>query len=249
MNKDVIVKNLNIYFECLYKTYQNEDIEPLIEFLYTLVDIYDDGLNKSFDINGVDANIVRINKAMFINTTIDLLTKLVKNNDYNFLENYLNFSYDNGARWNDIVNFLYALIYPKDFYQIDPKNFYSVFKTLTTDYAYGDKQNNDYGLEIQNYLEEYKKYYNNLDWVSLADMPKKIYFNYIISVVIGNLYMDNISYDKLPRVIEYVHDNLYYIKDFLNTNDSSNPYESFKLKKILVSKILSDIEDDKKKIK
>ena len=244
MNKDVIVKNLNIYFECLYKTYQNEDIEPLIEFLYTLVDIYDDGLNKSFDINGVDANIVRINKAMFINTTIDLLTKLVKNNDYNFLENYLNFSYDNGARWNDIVYFIYALIYPNDFYEKDPKRFYEVFKTLTTNYAY-HKKNEMYYLRIENYLEVYKKYFDNLDWASLADMPKMMYFNYIISVVIGNLYMDEVSVSKLPKVLDYVHDNLYYIKDFLNTNDNNNPKDTIKLRRILFTKILSDIDDKK----
>ena len=244
MRKELMVKNLNIYFECLNNTYKNNDIEPLTEFLYKLVEIYDDGLNRSYDINGVDANLVRNNKAMFVDTSIEFLTKLVKNDDYLILQEYLDISYNNGAKWYDIIYFIYALIYPKDFYEKDPKKFYEVFKTLTTNYAY-HKKNEMYYLRIENYLEVYKKYFDNLDWASLADMPKMMYFNYIISVVIGNLYMDEVSVSKLPKVLDYVHDNLYYIKDFLNTNDNNNPKDTIKLRRILFTKILSDIDDKK----
>ena len=241
-------KNLNIYFQCLFKSYHNEDIEPLIEVLYTLVEMYDEELNKNYDVNGPDANLIRKNKSAFIETLIDLFTKLIKNDDIYFLKDYIHFSFDYGAKWYDIEYFLYALIYPKDFYKKNNEKYYEVFKTLASNVAYKSDDDN-YPLTIQQYLDEYKKYYSTLEWIPLKDFPKKLYFNYIMSIMIANFYVDDVTHYKIPRVVDYVFNNLEYIRDFLNTNGIDNKKESNKLKEILVSKILSNIEDDKREIK
>lgn len=247
MRKEKLEKNLNIYYECLCKVYENKDIEPLIDVLYTLVEIYDDGLHKTYDINGVDAKLVKNNKALFIDTTIEFFTKLVKNNDDNILEEYVNISFNNGAKWYDITYFLYALIYPSDYYNKDVKRYYGVFKTLATNYVYHEN-NDNYYIRIQQYLEEYKEYFDKIEWIPLKDLNRKIYLNHIISIVIANLYLDDITFYKLPKIIDYVYNNLEYIKDFMDTNSNKTEGDSYKLNRILVSKILSDIEDDKKAI-
>ncbi len=209
-------KNLIIYYECLTRRYQNDDIEPLLELLYDLIDKFDDDI-MTYNSMMSNNDIVRSNKSEFVEKLIELFTKLVKDNRFNDLDKYMEIIKTCELTFASI-DYLYLMAYPKDYYTQSPKEYFDAFRRFTFKFLYTPVKL-DQRVLIGKILTIYKDYVRIFSTTNLEELDKRSFFQaygaYMLADFYANDYQDFTIYD----VFDYLYENIDELREFAVLND------------------------------
>ena len=218
MDKDHIEQNLNIYFQCLTKSYENKDIEPIIGVLYGFVSFYDQGLHNNYEIS-MSSNInINISKSVFIDTLIPFFKKLVSQDDFHLLKKYIYFLDNNDTLWSNLLNELYMMFYPEDFHKMFPEKYYNLMKDLSFRYVINDKET-ECESNLMDFFDKYKEYWLKIIPRSIKESNKKRLFERTVGLFIAYCYKNNIDSSDFTIKLDYIFNNLDKIYAYVELND------------------------------
>ena len=228
-------KNLNIYFQCINKSYQNDDITPLLELLYDLVDKFDDDI-MTYNSMMSNNDLVRINKSEFIEKAIKLLTKIVKDNRFNDLDKYMEIIKICELSYASI-DYLYIMSYPKESYMESPKDYFDIFRRFTFKFLYVPEKL-DTNVLIGNLLTVYKDYVRMFPVRNQHEIDKRNFFQGYGSCMLADFYANEYQDISINDLFDYLYNNIDELREFaaLN-NDGSIEADKHILDKIKRNKI------------
>ena len=232
-------RNLNIYFQCLTRQYRNNELTPVLEIIYDIVDKFDDDI-MCFNNLISDNDVVRNNKSDFINSVINLFTRIVKDNRFNDLARYMEIINKCELSYAPI-DYLYIMSYPKECYEESPKNYFEIFQRLTLKFL-----NTPVSLcvdaKIGYLLTTYKEYVKSFEVDNIDDMNRSTFFRRYGTYILADFYANDFDDISINDLFDYMCDNMEHLREFLALNND----DSVQIDKYIINKIKNNSRQEKK---
>ena len=226
---------VNIYYECLNKSYKDDSLEPLLNSVYKIINYYDWELTEIMGIEGDTAiYLKRKSIILFTRDLFSLIKYLIKFNNYENFDEIVEFLYEINIQWNQLINALKSMYCPDT---LDIDDYYHIFRLLCNNSHYTDLNKYDHSLKITEYLRVYKEFYNSVT-SNKDEFFKRIFFQQYSPMIMGELYKANVETIDLYKAFDYLLDNYKALSDFIKTNDDGNHQKE--LTSYLIDRVLNN---------
>ena len=236
-------RNLKIYNDCLNGCYENKEIEPLINTLYLFVDNYNYGLNLFLEKRVIIDGLADDMKSEFMDNILDLFKKIINDHNEEAMIEYLDIIRKYKIKWDNIIDYLYAIMYPLDFYKKNSKKYFEAFHKFTDFYINDEVFSSN--TKIERILKIYGSYIEIRHWSIYSCDLSRIDFNYIATIALAVFYFNDFDENELFGLIDYIYNNMPQINDYLTLNNGNNEEVLYEY---LVSTLLSNMKETKKVI-
>lgn len=244
---------IKIYEECKNRTYHNTKLEPLINYLYDIVNKQDKNIKQACNYSNKEESKKYYNnsKMSFIKELLEIFNKMIDYDNYNDLDEVLKLFNNSKLEWTQLYEYL-STIYNKDeYYRTD--NFYYNFMIveLSRQMRIGDIKG-EYNFPLFKMISVYKKYNDIID--NNPNRPAGIirFFDRITPRIISYFHLDDYSVEDLDSLLNDIVNNY---QDYNSYFELNGVYEVERFVMIqpreiqLVETIISNKISDKKIIK
>ncbi len=243
---------IKIYNECLDRKYHNEKLEPIINYLYDIVNHYNRDIKDSSK-----AVYPEETKKYYDNvrksTMEDLLNVfniIIEKNNYYDLKEVLAFAFELNIEWTTIAEYLNVIYNLENF---DKENNLECDMVMmdVTNRVNNNEMKSNYSFPFYQLLSCYKKYdifvNNNIN----KSLVKRFFNRYSITILYY-FYLKNRDAQELEKMYDDIINNFdYYISIFeMNTDNIYYPYICIQdEEKRIIRTIIDDRINNKKLIR
>ena len=217
---------IKIYDECLNRSYHNEKLEPIINYLYDIVNYYDKDIKEnSMDGSIVDfTNFYNNTKRFTMEDLLSVFNVIIEKNNYHDLGEVIAFAFELDFDWTEITVFL-NVIYNLECFDKENSIDCDMLMLDVSTKVHTKELNDNYSFSFYQMISCYKKYDLMINNSNIKTEIIRFFNRYSITIL---YYFYLMNYDA--RELEEMYDDIindfeYYISIFeMNYIDMYCPF-------------------------
>ena len=217
---------IKIYDECLNRSYHNEKLEPIISYLYDIVNYYDKDIKEnSMDGSIVDfTNFYNNTKRFTMEDLLSVFNVIIEKNNYHDLGEVIAFAFKLNLDYTAITDYLNA-IYNLEYFDKEDSIERDMFMIDVETKVRSNELNDNYNFLFYQMMSCYKKYDTMINNSNIKTEIIRFFNRYSITIL---YYFYLMNYDA--RELEEMYDDIinnfeYYISIFeMNYIDMYCPF-------------------------
>ena len=238
---------IKIYEECKDKKYHDPKLEPVIKYLYDIVETYNWEIKwETRHEKGYKAYYRETGR--FMKDLITIFNKIIDSNNYEYFDEFLHVAWEKGLHIESFFNYLNTFYNKEEYSSDDYFKYYFAIRQLTFFVREKDITDN-YNFPLFQMLNHYKKISLEIqgDNFELND-----FFNRYAPVLIGDYYLHDYSLEDLDSIfMDFINNYKQYLSYFLlNGVDEIDEYFFVQSREVeLIRTIISNHMVNKKTIR
>lgn len=240
---------LKIYNDCCNKNYYDSKLEPLLDYLYYLVNMHNNCFN---DANNDEEAIIAHNyeRMSYIKELLTIFNKMIDNNNYDNINEIILFYNNSDLKWVQLYEYLSTIYNKEEFHKTDNFDYHFMIVDLCKQMRAGQIKG-EYEYSLFKMLSCYKKYNDIID--NNPNRPKGItrFFDRFAPRVISYFYLYDYNIEYLDNLFaDFVNDYNKYSSYFeLNGVNEINRFVMIQPRETeLVKTIVNNIVNNKRNI-